>query len=130
MFDYHRKFSWFVEKYDVSERYFDMRTRVRQLGWKDTISHFINQLEAGKFDPPLPGAEPTTVTTHVRGEEDIDIPDASISQPTKKLAPGEHMVAPSHPQLMIRTLPPDIGRLQLEEASLIPNEHSKHDPDE
>jgi hypothetical protein len=116
MFEYHRKFSWFIEKYDVGERYFDMRERVRQQGWKGAISHFINQLEAGKFDPPLPGVEPITVTSQVRGEDDIEINETS-SQPTKKLSTGEHMIAPSYPQLMIRTLPPDIGRIQLEEAS-------------
>ena len=120
MFDYHRKFTWFIEKYDTGERYFDMRERVRQQGWKDTISHFIIQLEAGKFDPPLPGGEPANSTSQIRGdEEDTEMNEPQSNQPVKKLASGEHMVAPSHPQLMIRTLPPDIGRLLLEEVGHI-----------
>lgn len=116
MFDYHRKFAWFIEKYDMAERYFDMRERVRQQGWKGTIDQFIIQLEAGKFDPPLPGGEPSASITHTRGdEEDTEMNDQPTSQAAKKPASGEHMVAPNHPQLMIRTSPPDIGRLSLEE---------------
>lgn len=119
MFDYHRKFAWFIEKYGMRERYLDMRERVRQQGWKNTINHFIIQLEAGKFDPPLPGGEPAVVISQVRGEdEDAEMNEPSSGQPVKKLAPGEHMVAPGYPQLMIRTLPPDIGRLSLEEVTL------------
>lgn len=118
MFDYHRKFAWFLEKYDMADRYVDMRDRVRQQGWRGRIAHFIEELEGGKFDPMLPGQEPSVQATRVRGDDDEssnhgDSTQAtSASQPT----PGEHMVAPTHPQLLIRTLPPDIGRLKLEEV--------------
>src|SRR4051794_23273709 len=51
MFNYHRKFAWFTEKYDMSDRFVDMRERVRKDGLKGTINQFIIELEAGLFDP-------------------------------------------------------------------------------
>jgi hypothetical protein len=122
MFEYHRTFAWFIEKYDMADRFVDMRDRVRQQGWKDRIAQFMIELEGGKFDPVLPGHEPSVQTSKVRGDDDelsnnddgvqTNSNEATATQP----GPGEHMVAPSNPQLLIRTLPPDIGRLKLEEV--------------
>lgn len=121
MFDYHRKYSWFTEKYDMRERYVDMRERVRQEGTKGCIDQFIMELEGGKFDPPLPGQEPSAPASKPTEDDDEDAVmeengQASKGPAEKKAGPGEHLVAPNGPQLMIRTLPPDIGRLKLEEV--------------
>jgi hypothetical protein len=122
MFDYHRKFAWFTEKYDVADRFVDMRDRVRQQGWEGRIAQFMIELEGGKFDPVLPGHELSVQPSKVRGEDDELSNNGDGVQTTSNEAtatqpgPGEHMVAPSNPQLLIRTLPPDIGRLKLEEV--------------
>lgn len=120
MFEYHRKHAWFIEKYDSGDRYADMRTRVRQQGWRGAISHFIDRMEAGNFDPSLHEDIGTSVPrTRVDEDETMDDQGQTVSDlpslPTKKAGPGEVMVAPAFPQLMIRTIPPDVGRLQLEE---------------
>lgn len=128
MFDYHRRFAWFIEKYDMRERYVDMRERVRQEGTKGCIDQFIMELEAGKFDPPLPGNDTTPPDAKPTEDDDEDAnmeesgQSSNKGQTEKKAGQGEHLVAPNGPQLMIRTLPPDIGRLKLEEVlNLLPS---------
>ncbi|KAG8820997.1 hypothetical protein FRC19_008315 [Serendipita sp. 401] len=130
MFDYHRKFAWFAEKYDTGERFADMRDRVRKQGWDGTINHFVNDLEAGQYDPAALGAHDSMPATSAENEdrkEDFDndgddlmqggIPiSVPPTQSTRKPGIGEAIAAPRHPQLMVKTLPPDIGRLKLEEV--------------
>jgi hypothetical protein len=122
MFDYHRKFAWFIEKYDIADRFVDMRDRVRQQGWKGRIAQFMIELEEGKFDPVLPGHELSVQPSKVRGDDDElsnngdGVQTVSNEATATQPGPGEYMVAPSTPQLLIRTLPPDIGRLKLEEV--------------
>ncbi|KAG8829040.1 hypothetical protein FRC17_007179 [Serendipita sp. 399] len=129
MFDYHRNFTWFKEKYDTGERYADMRDRVRKYGWEGAIDFFVNELEAGKYDPTTLSVHDPIQSISAGNDdrrEDVDHDGDDSMQggisipvsapPTQTLAPGEAMVIPRHPQLMIKTLPPDIGRLKLEEV--------------
>ncbi|PVF96753.1 hypothetical protein CPB86DRAFT_736235 [Serendipita vermifera] len=121
MFEYHKKFAWFIEKYGNEDRYVDMRERVRQQGWKGMVSQFIVKLEGGELDPALPGLK-TITSDPEKKEESNDISDlrrgvqtSSGGKPTRKVGEGEFMVAAEQPQLMIRMIPPEFGRLKLEE---------------
>jgi hypothetical protein len=136
MFDYHRRLAWFIEKYDPAERYEDLRARVRKEGLNSTIDHFILELEGGKHDPgqspnEAMDADGTASTTQETLDEDDTMageeePAKQDDKPTnghiaKPVSPGEISIMPSGPQLMIRTVPPDIGRIKLEQASgLVP----------
>ena len=135
MFEYHRRLAWFIEKYDPAERYEDLRARVRKEGLNGTIDQFILELEAGKHDPgqspnqamDTDDTAPTTQETQdaqdeddtMGGEEELtNQHDKSTNgHPAKPINPGEISIMPSGPQLMIRTIPPDIGRIKLEQAS-------------
>lgn len=131
MFEYHRRLAWFIEKYDPAERYEDLRARVRREGLNGTIDQFILELEAGKHDPgqspsqamDADGTAPMTQETQdeddtMGGEEEHSKQNtnATNEQPTKPVNPGEISIMPSGPQLMIRTIPPDIGRIKLEQV--------------
>jgi len=132
MFEYHRRLAWFIEKYDPAERYEDLRARVRREGLNGTIDQYILELEAGKHDPgqapsqamDTDDAAPTTQETQdeddtMGGEEEPTKQNinATNEQPAKPVNPGEISIMPSGPQLMIRTIPPDIGRLKLEQVN-------------
>lgn len=134
MFEYHRRLAWFIEKYDPAERYDDLRARVRKEGLNGTIDQFILELEAGKHDPgQSPGqvmdtddTAPTTQETQdeddtMGGEEESTKPKIKPTNghPAKLINPGEISIMPSGPQLMIRTIPPDIGRIKLEQVSAL-----------
>jgi len=51
MFDHHRKSPWFAEKYDPSAQYAYLRKRVRKEGWRGRLNTFLENLDAGLFDP-------------------------------------------------------------------------------
>jgi hypothetical protein len=133
MFEYHRRLAWFIEKYDPAERHEDLRARVRKEGLNGTIDQFILELEAGKHDPgqtpsqamdtddTVPMTQETQDEDDTMGEEE---PTKQNTKPTnghpaKPANPGEISIMPSGPQLMIRTIPPDIGRIKLEQASAL-----------
>jgi hypothetical protein len=120
MFEYHKKFAWFIEKYSNGDRFVDMRERVRQQGWKGMVSQFIAQLEGGELDPGFK----TKITQSEEKEKSNDISDVKSSfqssargRSTRKVGEGEFMVEADQPQLMIRMIPPEFGRLKLEEVS-------------
>jgi len=132
MFEYHRRLAWFIEKYDPAERYEDLRARVRREGLNGTIDQFMLELEAGKHDPgqspsqamDTDDAPPTTQETQdeddtMGGEEEPTKQNVKPTNghPAKPVNVGEISIMPSGPQLMIRTIPPDIGRFKLEQAS-------------
>ena len=131
MFEYHRRLAWFIEKYDPAERHEDLRARVRKEGLNGTIDQFILELEAGKHDPGQTPSQamdtddtaPTTQETQdeddTMGEEEPTKQNikSTNGHPTRPVNPGEISIMPSGPQLMIRTIPPDIGRIKLEQVN-------------
>ena len=161
MFDHHRKSPWFAEKYDPSPEFVTLRKRVRKDGWRGRLNAFIDDLEAGKFDPDVNQAvsEPASFTKEDMRREEVkkekegdttfEDADADGVAPTDEKAVenavldgddeggdneggkvetngkgfldakrnnrGEEMsVLPEGNQVMIRTIPPDIGRVKLE----------------
>ncbi|OAX39133.1 hypothetical protein K503DRAFT_769766 [Rhizopogon vinicolor AM-OR11-026] len=144
MFDHHRKSPWFAEKYDPAQEFVALRRRVRKEGWRGRLNSFLLDLESGKFDPDL--SEPETDTTSPvketveagedtkTGDDDMQFnldaeDDTGEQEPSRVEANGKSMndnkrnnrgeeiaVPPEGNQVMIRTIPPDIGRMKLEEA--------------
>ncbi|KAH6915504.1 hypothetical protein BKA70DRAFT_1259143 [Coprinopsis sp. MPI-PUGE-AT-0042] len=137
MFDHHKKSPWFAEKYDPSPEFVALRTRVRKQGWKGRLNNFLLDLEAGKFDPDSnePRDEPSSVNapdTATAGEDvkpqvdddmqfnmdgDDEVANGKGASNKKQDNRGDELaVPPEGNQVMIRTIPPDIGRAKLEEA--------------
>ncbi|KAG8963969.1 hypothetical protein FRC03_002400 [Tulasnella sp. 419] len=153
LFDHHRHSPWFVERYDLSPHFVELRARVRATGWNGRIDRFNEELEQGNFDPvlkldavPVPdatgGATSDNAADNVdvemsgipnddsRPEDDMDIVmydqdpsgDAigngktSDKQQSQSATPEEVSVMPEGNQIMIRTIPPDIGRAKIEEV--------------
>lgn len=170
MFDHHKKSPWFIEKYDPSPEYVNLRKRLRKEGWKGRLNAFLFDLESGRFDPdlrePAPAdspSSPTKETATVKkdeivpkkedkegikaedGDSDMAPPvntaDESMKmdeeanlgnddegdendggkangrgrQDGKDRNRGEEIsVLSEGNQVMIRTIPPDIGRVKLE----------------
>ncbi|KAL0565582.1 hypothetical protein V5O48_016438, partial [Marasmius crinis-equi] len=149
MFDHHKKSPWFWEKYDPAPEFQKLRTRVRKEGWKGRLSIFLHDLESGKFDPDMhendgePPASPTKEVggdtsmldtneeTKAAGDDDMQYNlEADEEEPvretngkakdTNRTNRGEEFAVPTEGnQVMIRTIPPDIGRLKLEESCKI-----------
>ena len=142
MFNHHRKSPWFAEKYEPTPEYELLRARVRKEGWKGRMNTFLLDLEAGKFDPDArePEADAPSPAKDTNGDSheaedgkahgDDDMPfnaepeddernDANGKQSSDKQQNGrgeEIAVPPEGNQVMIRTIPPDIGRVKLEEV--------------
>jgi uncharacterized protein YuzE len=155
MFDHHRKSPWFAEKYDPSAQFAYLRKRVRKEGWRSRLNIFLENLDAGLFDPQsgnLYQSSPTKQFVTLKKEEAKDdqeaLPDhdglapvdesmkvdedvtVEVEEDGDKLDAngkgiengkrdsrdrGEEVsVAPEGHQVMIRTIPPDIGRVKLE----------------
>jgi SERRATE/Ars2, N-terminal domain len=139
MFDHHKKSPWFAEKYDPSPEFAALRTRVRKHGWKGRLNNFLLDLEAGKFDPDSnePRDEPSSVNApdaaaagedvkpqvdddmqfNLEGDEDGGANGKGPSNKKQENRGDELAVPPEGNQVMIRTIPPDIGRVKLEEVS-------------
>lgn len=157
MFDHHRKSPWFAEKYDPSAQYAYLRKRVRKEGWRGRLNTFLENLDAGMFDPQSdslyqpssPAKQSVTLKQEPKDEQEA-LPDndglAPVDESMKvdedvvvevedegdKLDAngkgvengkrdnrerGEEVsVPPEGHQVMIRTIPPDIGRVKLETA--------------
>ncbi|PPQ68654.1 hypothetical protein CVT24_005385 [Panaeolus cyanescens] len=135
MFEHHRKSPWFAEKYDPAPEFVNLRARVRKEGWKGRMTAFLNDLELGKFDPDAseaenepssPAKENGEPESHqdVKAEDEGDQDDEGEHGDANGKASGgkratkveEVSVPPEGNQVMIRTIPPDIGRVKLEEA--------------
>jgi hypothetical protein len=144
MFDHHRKSPWFAEKYNPDPEYANLRARTRQRGWKGRLPAFLTGLEDGLFDPsPEPAADPDSpakedppangdgdVKPNTEGEEQFDedangeanskgVTGGGADDGTDKRANrGDEITVPNEgQQVMIRTIPPDIGRAKLESVS-------------
>ncbi|KAI5825500.1 hypothetical protein K523DRAFT_365639 [Schizophyllum commune Tattone D] len=145
MFDHHKKSPWFAEKYDPAPEFEQMRQRLRKEGWKGRLAAFLDDLDAGEYDPETKEPEPTSPTTkesvngdaeskakpEANGEEDSQFPmdteedageDANRNNANGQSDAGkrpdqrdELEVPIEGNQVMIRTIPPDIGRTKLEE---------------
>jgi SERRATE/Ars2, N-terminal domain len=144
LFEKHHTAAWFLEKYDPTEKYSDLRARVRKQGWHGALDHFLDELESGKFDHIAEAAKTTTATTVASAEkaepQNGEIPATVAAEETpeekkedKALKPedeedkvdddvewnvngdSDEVVIPhkGH-QVMIKTIPPEIGRLRLE----------------
>lgn len=160
MFDHHRKSPWFAEKYDPSAQHAYLRKRVRKEGWRGRLNTFLENLDAGMFDPQSgslhqpssPAKQPVTlkkeeskddqelladndglapvdesmkvdedVTVEVEDEGDkLDANGKGVENGKRDNRDrGEEVsVAPEGHQVMIRTIPPDIGRVKLETVSI------------
>ncbi|KAI0269296.1 hypothetical protein BC834DRAFT_951531 [Gloeopeniophorella convolvens] len=151
MFDHHRKSPWFAEKYDPSAQYAYLRKRVRKEGWKGRLNTFLDNLDAGLFDPqPADLSQPSSakesvfvkkddakedhdalpdndglapVDESMKVEDDVEDEGDKIDTNGKTAENGkkgdrdrgeEVSVPPEGHQVMIRTIPPDIGRIKLE----------------
>jgi hypothetical protein len=156
MFDHHRKSPWFAEKYDPSAQYAYLRRRVRKEGWRSRLNIFLENLDAGLFDPQAgnlyqsssPAKQSVTLKKEEAKDDQETLPDhdglapvdesmkvdedvvVEVEEDGDKLDAngkgtengrkdnrdrGEEVsVAPEGHQVMIRTIPPDIGRVKLE----------------
>jgi hypothetical protein len=157
MFDHHRKSPWFSEKYDPSAQNVYLRKRVRKEGWRGRLNTFLENLDAGMFDPQSGSLyQPSSLAKQLKKDELKDeleaLPDndglAPVDESMKvdedvivevedegdKLDAngkgiengkrdnrdrGEEVaVDPEGHQVMIRTIPPDIGRVKLESVRI------------
>ncbi|KAG6850019.1 hypothetical protein H0H93_002468, partial [Arthromyces matolae] len=139
MFDHHRKSPWFAEKYDPSTDMQNLRMRVRKEGWRGRIDTFLLDLESGKFDPDLhetdvEAAKENAVNGEANGEtngqgedtkpsggddddmhfnvddEQADASGKNTVNNKQTNGADEASAPPEGNQVMIRTIPPDIGR--------------------
>ncbi|KIM25618.1 hypothetical protein M408DRAFT_331147 [Serendipita vermifera MAFF 305830] len=142
LFEKHHKASWFLEKYDPTEKYSDLRARVRKQGWHGALNHFLEDLEGGKFDYVSEAVKSTTTsatsekaasqngetqpmaTTEgseekkeekpLKQEDDEDKGDEDAEWGNVNGDTDEVIIPHKGHQVMIKTIPPDIGRLTLE----------------
>jgi len=140
MFNHHRKSPWFAEKYSPAEEFQNLRSKTRKEGWKGRVHAFLDDLEAGKFDP-LPETneleEPAKDSNGSANgamedskaqpnDEDMDGVDDDgetarqdpNGKSNGKQSDSELEVYPEANQVLIRTIPPDIGRVKLENVCL------------
>ena len=160
MFDHHRKSPWFSEKYDPSAQNVYLRKRVRKEGWRGRLNTFLENLDAGMFDPqsgslyqpsslakqsvtlkkdelkdeqetlpdndglaPVDGSMKVDEDVVVEVEDEGDKLDANgkgveNGKRDNRDRGEEVAVDPEGHQVMIRTIPPDIGRVKLESVSI------------
>lgn len=142
LFEKHHEASWFLEKYDPTEKYSDLRARVRKQGWHGALDHFLEELEGGKFDHIFEAAKGTTTTItsekaasqngetqtttvtesseekkeekSIKQEDDEEKPEDDAEWPNPNGDNDEVVIPHKGHQVMIKTIPPDIGRLTLE----------------
>lgn len=122
MFEHHKKSPWFAEKYDPAPEFVSLRQRVRKEGWRGRVHTFLNDLEMGKYDPSLSepkenghGGGGDDSAAAGAGEEDFNNMEEDDEKGVK--GRGEELsVDPEGNEVMIRTIPPDIGRVKLEES--------------
>ncbi|KAF9268347.1 hypothetical protein L218DRAFT_954708 [Marasmius fiardii PR-910] len=145
MFDHHKKSPWFWEKYDPAPEFQKLRSRVRKEGWRGRLSTFLHDLESGKFDPDFrenEGEQSTSLMKEtgdtsvldtaeeikIAGDDDMQFNiEADEEEPrgetngkakdNNRFNRAEEASVPTEGnQVMIRTIPPDIGRIKLEES--------------
>ncbi|KAF8759618.1 hypothetical protein RHS01_01713 [Rhizoctonia solani] len=142
LFNAHKSQVWFIERYDPQRNMVPCVTESRR-GPKGRTARFVQELEEGKYDPVV--EDPTTVTTEPKpasspraegvdtndNELDFDHDNDDEGNPKPATEATENGKVKEGPQggrdvecsmetegnqVMIRTLPPDIGRVKLEQA--------------
>lgn len=141
LFQRHHKSAWFLEKYDPTEKYTDVRARVRKQGWQGALDGFISELEAGKFDSIFETSKQPYSNPHIElqtdatasqidtteekaiADDEIKAEDDNEWMNSKPAQDGDEIIIPhkGH-QVMIKTIPPDIGRLVLEPVRISSDE--------
>lgn len=120
---------------------------MRKVGWRGRINQFVTDLENGTFDtsntgepeaseatkdvPDVPADGADVADTSVRNDDEFGMgPDGedeaqgnagetkADGNPPPRESRNEFSVLPEGNQVMIRTIPPDIGRVKLENVSL------------
>ncbi|KAF9076653.1 hypothetical protein BDP27DRAFT_1313687 [Rhodocollybia butyracea] len=143
MFEHHKKSPWFWEKYNPAPEFQKLRQKTRKGGWKSRLNNFLLDLDLGKYDPdlnetqiekkdiaaeiPADGAAEDSKPVDDDMQFNIDAEDDAGADANGKTGgdyrrsnKGEEIaVAPEGNQVMIRTIPPDIGRIKLEESCRI-----------
>ncbi|KAG8720292.1 hypothetical protein FRC08_000652 [Ceratobasidium sp. 394] len=151
LFNAHKGQVWFIERYDPAPEYIALRDRIKVEGRKGRAARFLQELEEGKYDPvveepaalattePKPAASPHAEAGNDPANEhelDFDNENEDEGNPKQAAEPNENGKPKEGPQggrdeecsmetegnqVMVRTLPPDIGRVKLEQAlSTIP----------
>lgn len=137
LFEKHRSAAWFLEKYDPTDKYSDLRARVRKQGWQGALDNFLVELEAGNFDyifETPKSIQSSETKNEIRDEEGnangLKEDKSTIKQETEGEDPewanengkneenDEVIIPHKGHQVMIKTIPPDIGRLRLEPVSI------------
>lgn len=145
LFEKHRSAAWFLEKYDPTEKYSDLRARVRKQGWHGALDNFLAELEAGNFDYvfEIPKSNQSLETKNETNNEEGNANGVKEEKtPTKQEGEGEDsewanengkadendevIIPHKGHQVMIKTIPPDIGRLRLEPVSSSSNKESRN----
>lgn len=145
LFEKHRTAAWFLEKYDPTEKYSDLRARVRKQGWQGALDQFLEDLEAGRFDSLFETGKAANLeikTDSQNGETQVTIKTDAVegSKEEKPIKVDEDdekgaedaewgntngkdddevIIPHKGHQVMIKTIPPDIGRLRLEPVSAV-----------
>ncbi|KAG9095265.1 hypothetical protein FS749_010774 [Ceratobasidium sp. UAMH 11750] len=151
LFNAHKGQVWFIERYDPAPEYIALRDRIKVEGRKGRAARFLQELEEGKYDPvveepaalattePKPAASPHAEAGNDPANEhelDFDNENEDEGNPKQAAEPNGNGKPKEGPQggrdeecsmetegnqVMVRTLPPDIGRVKLEQAlSTIP----------
>lgn len=149
MFNAHKAQVWFIERYDPAADHVALRDRIKAEGRKGRTARFIQELDEGKYDPiaeePItisstevkPPTSPhpeAVVDPNNEQEPDFDNEneeEGNTKQTTEINENGKPKEGPQGGrdeecsmetegnQVMIRTLPPDIGRVKLEQVSTV-----------
>ncbi|KAK7061319.1 hypothetical protein R3P38DRAFT_2828809 [Favolaschia claudopus] len=128
MFEHHRRSPWFAEKYDPAKEYDDLRKRrcQRRACLRPAPT---NGNAAPISEEPKAGGDDDEMQFNMNVDEDLPADtDANRLDANGKNASNaannkrssdrgdEVSVMPEGNQVMIRTIPPDIGRMKLEDA--------------
>ncbi|KDN51189.1 hypothetical protein RSAG8_00818, partial [Rhizoctonia solani AG-8 WAC10335] len=145
LFNAHKSQVWFIERYDPAPEHVALRDRIKAEGRKGRTARFVQELDEGKYDPIVEDPTTVTTEDKPEGSPraegggdstndneldfDNDNDEEGNSKPTAEAT--ENGKAKGGPQggrdvecsmdtegnqVMIRTLPPDIGRVKLEQA--------------
>lgn len=147
LFNAHKGQVWFIERYDPAVEHVALRDRIKAEGRKGRTARFIQELDEGKYDPiaeePVtisssevkPPASPhpeAGVDANNEQEPDFDNENEEEGNPKQTTEANENGKPKEGPQggrdeecsmetegnqVMVRTLPPDIGRVKLEQVS-------------
>ncbi|CAE6454792.1 unnamed protein product [Rhizoctonia solani] len=145
LFNAHKNQVWFVERYDPAAEHVALRDRIKAEGRKGRTARFVQELEEGKYDPVVEDPATVTAEDKPAGSPraeggvdatndnemdfDNDNEEEGNSKPTAETTENgkakegpqggrdvECSMETEGNQVMIRTLPPDIGRVKLEQA--------------